>query len=434
VKLVELSVQGFKCFEATPDLPLAPLTLLFGRNNSGKSTLLQPLLLLKQTIERPDLGPRLNTRGTLYPGGTFTDLVHKHVRNTDASFRFGLVTTDPDARFSFLFRRDPSTGAPRVQELIVKRPGVDPLIVKRGTGKGGPYELRIGDRQLGIERRANFVLGEARFLPLIGEEPPRVGKPNQRNIRARAASREALRSLEQLLMSSRAVAAFRRAPERRHEFEGREPVGPDPAGEQVAQVLIADVRRRRDPGKLLSAINRWLRVLAGVRIEVAPVAQDIRIFELRVTGARRGVGADNLADVGFGIGQALPVLVEGLRTPRGGILLVQEPEIHLHPDAQIAMADFLLDLVKTGRQVVVETHSEALLLRVRRRIAETGRGGLEPNAVRLHVVEQDGTGVSRVRTLLPDQLGQLKGWPAGFMDETSEERLGLLTTMAGAGS
>lgn len=428
MRLSSLSLHGFKCFAQVQQLPLRPLTLIFGRNNSGKSTILQSLLLLKQSVEAPELGPRLNTRGFLYPGGAFVDLVHGHTKKSSASFEFGLSTADPQSSFRFQFRRDVRTGASRIQELEVVRSGVDELVVKRGAGKGGPYELRIGQRQLGVERRGNFVIGEARFFPLIGEEPPRVGKPNQRNMKARQTARDSLRALEQVLIATRAIGAFRRAPERRYEFEGREPVGADPAGEKVAHVIIADVRKRKSPGTLVREINRWLRELAGVWIEVVPVAERIRLFELRVRG--RGTGADNLADVGFGIGQALPVLVEGLRTPPGGVFIVQEPEIHLHPDAQLAMADFLVHLVCTGRQVIAETHSESLLLRIRRRIAEKNGQVLERDQVSFLVVERSSQGRSTVRTILADELGRLKGWPVGFMEDASAERLKLLSAIA----
>lgn len=430
VAFESLSLSGFKCFESTGALELRPLTLIFGRNNSGKSTLLQALLLLKQTIEAPELGPRLNTRGALYPGGSFIDLVHKHDPRKNAEFTIELQIVDPRTTIRFAFRRDPDSGAPRIHELDVNRAGMDKLVVKRGVGKGGPYELRIGERALGVERRANFVLGEARFLPLIGDEPPKVGKPNGKNRRARSGAREALRRVEQLLMDSRTVGAFRHAPRRRYEYEGREPMGPDPSGERTAQVLIADARKRRNQGELIEETNKWLRQVAKVRLDVVTLAEDIRLFELHVRRAVRGsVLVDNLADVGFGIGQALPVLVEGLRTPPGAVFLVQEPEIHLHPDAQLAMADFLVSLADRGRQVIAETHSEAVLLRVRRRIAEAR--SLNQNDVCFHIVDRpEPRSQSLVKTLHADELGQVQNWPAGFMEDASHERMELLSAMA----
>jgi predicted ATPase len=159
-----------------------------------------------------------------------------------------------------------------------------------------------------------------------------------------------------------------------------------------------------------------------------------RLYELRLRDTTSGRWA-NFADVGFGIGQALPVLVEGLRTPPGGLFLVQEPEIHLHPDAQLAMADFLIDLCRAGRHVIVETHSEAVLLRVRKVIAEAAddhNSILKPEHVSVVYVTSKASGGSRAEQLDLDALGRIPEWPRGFMEDVTEERMQLLSTMATA--
>src|SRR6185295_18688723 len=135
--------------------------------------------------------------------------------------------------------------------------------------------------------------------------------------------------------------------------------------------LIEDsTRRGRRRGELVAAVNRWLREVGRVRLmPFRRISKPARLFEIRIKDTDSGRWP-NFADVGFGIGQAFPVIVEGLRTPPRGTFLVQEPEIHLHPDAQLSMGSFLLDLSRHGRQVIAETHSENLLLRVRRLVAE----------------------------------------------------------------
>jgi len=157
------------------------------------------------------------------------------------------------------------------------------------------------------------------------------------------------------------------------------------------------------------------------------------LYELRLKDVQSGRWA-NFADVGFGIGQALPVLVEGLRTSPDGLFIVQEPEIHLHPDAQLAMADYLVDLSSSGRTVIVETHSDALLLRVRKTLVEAekraGRRRLLHAQLSIIHVRSDKSGSSHTTPLTIDKLGQVQGWPEGFMEEVTRERLELLDTMA----
>jgi predicted ATPase len=160
-----------------------------------------------------------------------------------------------------------------------------------------------------------------------------------------------------------------------------------------------------------------------------------RLYELRVRDLDSGRWA-NFADVGFGIGQALPVLVEGLRTQPGGMFVVQEPEIHLHPDAQLAMADYLVELSRSGRRVIVETHSEALLLRIRRALLGKARyvgskASLSVADVSIVYVSSHPNGASDTTALGLDKLGQVDGWPKGFMEEVTNERMNLLKAMAG---
>jgi len=181
-------------------------------------------------------------------------------------------------------------------------------------------------------------------------------------------------------------------------------------------------------------VNKCLKTVGHVRLRrLKRISTSARIFEVRVRDMDSERWA-NFADVGFGIGQAFPVFVEGLRTPPRGTFIVQEPEIHLHPDAQVGMADFLVSLAKSGRHVIVETHSENLLLRFRRRILRrTRRGtGLASEDVSLLYVSKRPDGTSHVTPLPIDEMAQIKNWPKGFMEEATEERMAILQAMAGA--
>ena len=102
--------------------------------------------------------------------------------------------------------------------------------------------------------------------------------------------------------------------------------------------------------------------------------------------------------------------------------MVEQPEIHLHPSLQAELADLFIDIMKTGRrQILVETHSEHLLLRIRRRIAE---GTLKPDQVAILFVEKHG-GESKVRRLDLNSRGHFSDWPKGFFDEAYQEAMAL---------
>jgi len=274
-------------------------------------------------------------------------------------------------------------------------------------------------------------------LPNIGEEPCRRGRPNEVRQSARAACRKMVDEIRQSLERIRSVEPFRSEPRRRYEYSGAFDAGAA-AGDGAVQTLIRDMRAKHHPGTLLKRVNEWLDKLGPVRlmpIKRTPGASGL--VELRVKDLESNRWS-NYADVGFGIGQALPVLVEGLSTPPGGTLLVQEPEIHLHPDAQLAMASFLVDLIRRNNiRIVVETHSENMLLRFRRAVLAAARGdGRDVPPVRtedLKIVHVDKkrSGTSVVRVLDVDEMGRVADWPKGFMEDASRERLELLAEMAG---
>lgn len=423
--LVSLRLKNFKSFLDTTDVPLAPLTLIFGRNNTGKSSLLQSLLLLRQTLDAPEYGARLNLRGPLYAAGSYFDLVHQHRSKEHVVMNFGLELAPPRRRAEVELEFAPDEPQPpRLVRMKVVSPGVQPLSIRRGRGAGGPYELFIGEKSLGGERKAEFRFPLNRFLPLIGHI---AGPADVEQNRARTAARTAIWEFTRTLQAIRAVGAFRRQPERRYEFLGRAPDRIDAAGEYVVNALIEDSTRKRRRGELTKSVNRWLRQVGKVRLlSLRRISRAARLFEVRMRDTDSGRWA-NLADVGFGISQAFPVLVEGLRTPPEGLFLVQEPEIHLHPDAQLAMADFLITLVQSGRRVLAETHSEHLLLRVRQRLL---RKDLAQSDVSIIYVDKTRSGASHARQLTLDELGQIKDWPGGFMEEATKERLALMTRMA----
>src|SRR6266404_7875580 len=125
-----LRLINFKCFENSGEIPIAPLTLIFGRNNSGKSSILQSLLLLKQTIDSPAFGPRLNLRGPTYDAGTFADVVHKHKLSQHLEFRLKFDLPGPavgsTSEIVFEFCSDePQT--PKLVRLEVRRSNNLPL-------------------------------------------------------------------------------------------------------------------------------------------------------------------------------------------------------------------------------------------------------------------------------------------------------------------
>ena len=248
---------------------------------------------------------------------------------------------------------------------------------------------------------------------------------------------------QQGLSRSEAVGPFRTPPERRYAFGGFGVSRGASSSEQAIDLLITELLLRphqQRTRRLHSALSFWVKHLGlADSLDVRDIAKRLNLFEVDVKGAG---SHSNLADVGFGISQVLPVLVQGLLMRPGGIYLVQQPEIHLHPDAQAGLADFFIYLASYGVIAIVETHSEYLLLRIRRRLAE----GAPPISMGLPTERPD------VRPLTPDdvsvlltgsnakdpkvnrlQIGpsfQFENLPSGFMSQALDDRVELLRAVS----
>ncbi len=173
---------------------------------------------------------------------------------------------------------------------------------------------------------------------------------------------------------------------------------------------------------LSEAVNYWLEQL-GLGCSVTTVQRPRFGLEPRVR--MEAVGRDlGMTGVGVGVSQVLPVLVLCLVAEPGSVVLLEQPELHLHPGIQQRLGDFLLACVESGRQVIVETHSDHLVTRLRRRIAEDETDTL-CRSIAIVFAERDG-GLTRLRALELNRFGGLDVWPSGFFDAGSGDAQALI--------
>jgi predicted ATPase len=169
--------------------------------------------------------------------------------------------------------------------------------------------------------------------------------------------------------------------------------------------------------RLSTAVDRWVKEL-GLLAAVHPRERGKFGYELNVSieGVDRPM---DLTTVGVGVSQALPIIVLGLIADPGSLLLFEQPELHLHPDVQAALGDFFLALARSGRQLIIETHSEYLINRLRRRQVTDD----DPDAaelVRLFFFERDGPSAKVTATRIGTD-GSMPEWPQGFLDTAARE-------------
>jgi predicted ATPase len=439
--LTELHIRNFKGWRDSQPIALAPLTVLFGSNSCGKTSVHQLLLLLKQTEQSPDRRRvlHLGDENTLVDLGTYEDVIHDHDVSQPLWFAVGWRPSSPVAlelgaqgtldadelRFEAEIAPRPD-GTLRVcrAEYVARRAGVDELrLTMSETEKPGEYDLAAWPLRL-VRRK-----GRAWPLPapkqFHGFPPEAVAYFQNAEI-----SSDLQLQLERMLQSIDYVGPLREYPRRTYTWSGEAPDHVGVRGERAVEALLGARERKisRGPHKRSETFHelvaRWLVSLGLIEsFEARPIAKGRKEHEV-VVRTRAGAPEVRVTDVGFGVSQILPVLVECFCVPRGSTVIFEQPEIHLHPRVQSGLADLFLEAIHSreegqDRQVqfLVESHSEHFLRRLQRRVAE---GVVPASDVAIYFASASG-GASRLDRLELDALGNISNWPENFFgDEVAE--------------
>ena len=371
--LTGLRLTNFKSWDDTGPVRLAPLTVFFGRNSSGKSSLIQSLLLMKQTAESLDPRQVLQLGGpeTYADLGTYLDLVKNHNDHLDVGLTFNWQTAEPvrlrrasansdalDADvFGFFTEIAQESGV--LGEIIVER-------MQYSIGADG--ERTVGMRH----RRSEFyeVMSHGLNLRRRAKVPEYSPAPIKCYWFPDAASAvfqnadflaELSHQFDELMSSISYVGPLRDRPRRRYQWQGSSPTSVGPRGENTVAAILAARRQSRTVSnrRFEENLGYWLKYMGLIdRFAVVEIGSGTNLYELRVAVAGSPTSV-SITDVGFGISQVLPVLVQVFYSPSETPVVLEQPEIHLHPAAQSALGDVLLGAVKdNGTQLIVETHSE----------------------------------------------------------------------------
>lgn len=425
--LTGLRLLNFKSWDDTGQVRLAPLTVFFGRNSSGKSSLIQSLLLMKQTAE--SLDPRqvlqLGGRETYADLGTYLDLVRDHNHHLEVGLSFNWQTQEPER----LRRANGGSEALEADTFqffteIAQESGVlGEIIVQRMEYAIGA----TGDRTVGMRRRGDFyeITSHGLNLRRRTKAPDHLPEPIKCYGFPDAASAvfqnadflaELSHQFDELMSSISYVGPLRDRPRRRYQWQGSSPTFVGPRGESTVAAILAARRQSRTikTRGFEENLGYWLKRMGLIeQFAVVEIGSRTNLYELRVSAA--GIATSvSITDVGFGISQVLPVLVQVFYAAPGTPVILEQPEIHLHPVAQSALGDVLLGAVKdNGTQLIVETHSEHLLHRIQRRIAEEG---ISKDDVALYFIEAV-DGRSEIHELKVDEYGNIANWPQDFFGD-----------------
>lgn len=428
--MFHLYLEHFRAFDAAQAVPIRPLTLLMGENSSGKSSLLAALAAVCDPEGFP-FSPDFNRQP--FDLGTFeTIATYKGGKYGRAkTFTIGFDQSPSEARKLTSVRATFGSvrGQPRLSEL-------------RFTADGREAKLLVDSQSTkpNSEKRLHLTIGNETYSAPYS--PPQVSVETGRaqfyemflGVRpASEAEGKARRDLFFKLfdMSSgftpnaaSSVAPIRTTPQRVYD-RASAPV--DPAGSHIPYVIEELLRSD------LTAVHES-RPLAAALTSFGEESGLFRNLAVRRLGEKPGtpfqilasVGGPgrNVIDVGYGVSQVLPVIVQTLLIPDHRILLLQQPEVHLHPRAQAALGSFFADIVtQSQKTLVVETHSDFIFDRVRQEVAA---GRLRKENVALLFFQRKRT-ESVIHHLELDHLGNILSPPPGYREFFLREEMDLLS-------
>lgn len=424
-----LRIQNFKGFSDSGSLDFSGINLFLGANSAGKSSILHLLVALKQTLKDSNPENRLITDGRIIELGAFSDVIHRHDSKSslkvelsmapDSFSEFG-VSSDPDLlhhipnRYSLTFN-----STQRVRRTYLKTFEFyrrDRLLVSGASSSVGELaKWGLGEQR---KHKRNVLLRFEHFLPEIwftGVSIPRSGEIFT-VARALAIFSRAQHSFFDSLVY---LGPIRTPIKPVHRVTGESPVDVGPTGENLLGVLYRDEKRKRlGRRNLLKNLDAWLdkRFDLVKNIKLEPLSKSGAFYSLMGLDSKSGIPV-NLSSVGFGVSQIAPVIVQGFLSRPNSAMVIEQPEIHLHPSAQADLGDLFIQFLEDKKQMFIETHSQHLLYRLLRRIAE---GVLPPSELRVYVVSRTSKG-SHIEKLNLDDRGRITNWPMGFFEEGYEE-------------
>ena len=424
----QISMTNFKSWRETGPVRLAPLTGFFGANSSGKSSLLQMLLLLKQTTESTDRNLVLKT-GSIQEGYVNLGTAHEITFGNEQTLSLGIVGE--------IDGWPPVVTAEEDEDVVLR---------------GFEFETRIhAEEQRVFVDSLRYQFGESFSAVLArkpnnhysirvlvrGKEPRRPqSRPRvyMKPVKCYGFSYEAVEyyrdagylqelefEFELLFRQLYYLGPLREYPRRQYTWGGERPSNVGLKGELAVPALLAGrgtkvyTKERKSKRNALEArIAQWLVDLdLASSFRVEPVATGSSLYQVKLKRHKTSPEV-SITDVGIGVSQVLPVLVLCYYVPEGSTIILEQPELHLHPSVQAGLADVFIDVIKNRNvQIILESHSEHLLRRLQRRVAEEA---FVPEDAALYFCEMR-DGESKLTPLEFDMFGDIGDWPDDFFGD-----------------
>ncbi|MFK3772119.1 DUF3696 domain-containing protein [Pseudomonas sp. NPDC089406] len=379
-----LEVKNFKCFKSA-HIPLKPITVVCGGNGVGKSSMIQTLLLMRQAADQlrklEDAGAILEEADVEFPiklNGPYRLALGNSLRLTNDEL------DSDELEIKIIPESNPSSAV----DLKFVSDVLNAKVTVQAHYRGG---------------RSSEIFKKTGLLPIFSDQ-------------------------------FHYLVAERNGPRDLSEVSDERYLTTGLAGEHTADAIArAEAQNHVVHEKLCILegsnlfkvqLEGWMRMLVpNIKLVTHPYPE---INRVRLSLEKAGTPVDSLlpTSTGFGISYVLPIVVSGLLCPPGAMLVVENPEAHLHPAAQSAIGQFLAVVASTGVQVVVETHSENVINGVRLSAVRDLINSDEIGVVFLSAI--DGDTQPKIDSILVDKLAELSSWPRGFFDQQGSDLAALM--------
>lgn len=459
-----ITLKNFKGFKEMSNLEIKPITILCGTNSSGKSSILQSILLFKQTMEGQNPNQTILLNGRYVHLGSIQDCIY--MKNTDLNIEFDffircnykdfhklpihfIVSSifknieDKNVEFQFTYKTKIKT------DQVGYKGFLNPILVDELEFR---IEAFLDNKPLGIEPSILIKNIESNFYNVKWKDIKNEKKKNgNTNIKIRFGRlfpssvsyddkdiKEPMPLL--LFLMSEIINSFfvtysyigplREEPSRRYIYEN-EITDIGSKGENAAYIYLTEQDNVihshyfYENGNFIEKFNLKLSDALTVCLELMDIKglypESVNdIIQVKMDSNTSEHTIVNIADVGFGVSQILPIVLEGLRMPKNHTLLLEQPEIHLHPNLQMQLADYFISLALSQKKLIIETHSDHIINRLVHRIVEDDSGKLK-DLINIYFFTTSINGIKCEKVII-DDINGIVNWPKDFFDQNALEQ------------
>lgn len=425
-------IKNFKSLNDSKKINIKPITFLVGPNSSGKTSFLQSILMLRQTVESKDLKSALILQDYI-DLGSFKDVVWKHDLKNTISINFS--DSNSNYEFDFAFKKGN-------EKIYLKRYrtfgeyhgelgefNYDLEVNERGNDR---YYMTVLDYPVfkGKKYKVDFYKFYKKHLNLLqpfsisfedsdlAKSPKKIEKiekylaRNIEKVKFMSFLVEQESDLENVFKNIFHIGPLRQEPKRVYTASGAFPSEVGKSGEWVVEKLVSIKDSQEN-------VKKWFNDFEiASDFKVAELKEGSKRYELIIKEFYTGEWV-NLVDVGFGASQILPIIVEGFIS-KDSLILIEQPEIHLHPKAQATMGDLLVDISSNqNNKIIIETHSDLVISRICTRIA---KGDFKSSDVAIYYFNPTENGTEIIDVNI-NENGQYENFPDGFFEERYKEAM-----------